>query len=200
MPAARSRSAAQIIAAAIPLASHAPRPQRRVPSIRGGIKGGTVSRWVDRVTAGASTLAAKMLLRPPPTGISTSRQPRCPSRWLTCDTIARSSPLVESICISSLASSTGSSTVSAFLSAAPAATSALPVHRPIADQLDHWSNGARLRSDERKVGTRVVVAEERRHDTNDLRTGGRNGRGDPEGGEQSPLHGHIGDRAEHGLE
>jgi hypothetical protein len=38
------RDAAQIIAAAILLASHEPRPDNRSPSTRGGIHGGTVSR------------------------------------------------------------------------------------------------------------------------------------------------------------
>jgi hypothetical protein len=43
-PAVTRLSAATIMAAAIPFASEAPRPKRRVPSNRGGTNGGTVSR------------------------------------------------------------------------------------------------------------------------------------------------------------
>ncbi len=47
----------QIMAAMMPLASHAPRPQRNSSSSREGKKGGTVSMCVDSVTTGLPQLA-----------------------------------------------------------------------------------------------------------------------------------------------
>jgi hypothetical protein len=66
---ARRRSPARIMAAAIPFASHAPRPHRRSPSSRGGMNGGTVSRCVESVTLGAAPLVASRSSRPGLTGM-----------------------------------------------------------------------------------------------------------------------------------
>ena len=52
MPSARSCSTEQIIAAMMPLASQAPRPQKNSSSSLKGKKGGTVSMCVDSVTIG----------------------------------------------------------------------------------------------------------------------------------------------------
>ncbi len=66
---ARKRSAAKIMDAAIPLASHAPRPHSVSPSSRGGMYGGTVSRCVESVTSGFSALVARIASRPGVTGM-----------------------------------------------------------------------------------------------------------------------------------
>ena len=97
IPRLRRRSAAQIIAAAIPLASHAPRPYRRPCSRRGGRNGGTVSRWVESVSSGESLADAMRSSRPGLTGMRRTRHPRGVSRLSTNATTAPSSPVSEGI-------------------------------------------------------------------------------------------------------
>ena len=105
------RSAAASIAAAIPLASQAPRPYSRSPSSRGATCGGTVSRWVDRVTdaparrigTGRPHVAAPWL-----TSWIVTFQSRATSQRVTKSTTAPSCPVGDGIDSSSEASATTS--------------------------------------------------------------------------------------------
>ena len=67
-------SAAWIIAAMMPLVSQAPRPQMYSSSSREAKKGGTVSMWVERVTAGVAEWAKTLKRR-----ASTSMRSTVPS-------------------------------------------------------------------------------------------------------------------------
>ena len=68
LPSASRASAAMIMEAMMPLVSQAPRPQICSPSSREGMKGGTVSMWVERTTMG-SPKRTKTLSRSGSTGI-----------------------------------------------------------------------------------------------------------------------------------
>ena len=75
-PPARSRSAAAICAAMIPLASQAPRPCRNSASSRAGTCGGTVSRWLEKTTRAGAPVVASTLGRPGAKSCRSTIQPR----------------------------------------------------------------------------------------------------------------------------
>ena len=88
-------SAATSIAAAMPFASHAPRPYSLSPSSRGAMYGGTVSRCVESVTPpparDAQTLRASRA-----TSCIVTFQPRAMSHFETKSTAPLSAPVDES--------------------------------------------------------------------------------------------------------
>ncbi len=71
--ASSSASAALIMAAMMPLVSQAPRPQMCSSSSREAKKGGTVSMWVESVTASRSPHCAKTLKRRGSTSMRSTR-------------------------------------------------------------------------------------------------------------------------------
>jgi hypothetical protein len=106
-PEVQSRSAAASIAAAIPLASQAPRPKRRSPSSRGRTKGGTVSRCVESVTP-PPRRDAHTLPRPGVTSCTVTFHPRATSQRATKSTAFPSRPVGDWMETSSAAMATTS--------------------------------------------------------------------------------------------
>ena len=106
-PASASCCAAISMAAAIPLASQAPRPYSLVPSSRGATNGGTVSRCVESVTPPPRRVA-QTFERCGSTSCSVTFQPREMSQRATKSTASFSRPVVDSRDSSSEASATTS--------------------------------------------------------------------------------------------
>ena len=106
-PSAAMRSAAASIAAAMPLASVAPRPYSRPSRKAGGTYGGTVSRCVERVTT-PPRREPHTLARPGDTSCRRTLHPRATSQRATNSTAAPSLNVGDSIARSSAASATTS--------------------------------------------------------------------------------------------